>query len=1684
MARAMRLFGSGLILSAFLAAFLATANSSAGATTNVSWIAKSPADYSVAADWDKGFVPGSGSPGINDAVLLTNNVECDYYSNSSAVLNNDWAGQMSLGAWDNSTGTFVLNGGTLLVSNAFNYYALTVGGRDGSGGAGGAALSPGAGANSAGNFIMNGGTLTVSRYGTGYYHQDSFILGLGTNSSGIFTLNGGTANFLCGVELGIYGAGTVTVNGGAIVDNGWFGVGRGNGAPVGSGTFNLNGGAVYILPNFSGGTVGGTGGLFLNQGTTNSIVNISGGALYVSDIGFSGSGYTPQPQDTLNIAGGDIYIGGTGIYTTSSSQINSVNISGGTFHTVDMIGVGNGGAAGNTNVDILSDGTNWTWQSTPSVNLTNSSFSVNGRSGPGYVTFAPEAGRVINLDNVWSGTGGLSKNGAGTLVLAGNNTYTGDTTVSAGILELSGTGSIANSANIIISAGGVFFGPSSTPAYALGANQTLANNASTAYLGGYVDTGSGTVAMEYAAGVPAFSVISGTLGLSVSTTFEVNNTGAALGPGSYQIISAGAGGAVAPVGGLPTVTVSGGGVAAGEYPFLSISNGELYLIVTTNRPPIIANTVTNTVYYSTTWQIAITNLAALAGWSDPNGEAIGLSSVGPVSANGTNVTTDGTNIYYNGPVTAEDYFNYTITNSALSAVGAVYLNPIDPTAAIPADPGDSMSLDGIWRFYFERTNYNFGTPPNVVLPDATQPFQQLDYVEGAGWANLPVPGNWEMYGFSPCTYYVPDDTCGLYRDWFQIPQSWRGRRVYLYFDGVLDGAEIWLNGQPVPVNEPSWNISNYHESGWTGFQVDLTAAARFGTTNLLAVRVIKNTPSNDLDTGDYFFLGGIDRPVTLFSTPETNIADVQMQTHLSNGAAIVSVTADVTGGTASTPVSMLLDGVESDTTATNGQANFTQAISQPNLWSAEFPNLCTLTIQLKDSSGDVTETVTNRIGLREITITNGVLYLNGAPVKFAGICDHDSSATNGSAVDRAFWVNEIKMMKAANINAIRTTHYPFDSAFYDVCDEMGMYVADELPYCWVSSVNDPTMTPAFEQRARETIWRDRNHPSVVIWAIGNENSAGNNLQVVADLVKSLDPSRPRLVSTFNATKYNVELSDAHYPSLSTMESDAVNAASSGHPFIFMENPNTWDERLAPDAGMWENWGIAMQRTWDVCQSNTIPGTFPFEWADRAVQDPNPDSSYAEYQSTGVQLLYYFPATGIHLLKMKGMVDGFRNERPNVYELQMIYSPIQIVSNSLSVSQGGISFSVQNRYSFTDLALLTTQWQLERNGMTIASGSTNLEMPPLTNGVVAMSLPANALSYADSLRLDFVHPDGDDIYSYEFALSNAPAASITTANLPAGLPIPTFNLITRTNDTNTGRWTECIRFPASLINVTLSPANATTLAQLNSLSGTVIGGATGTQVLGTIQAGFTNNVFSYELVWSGPSSDVQELGWAFQMPSTCDHFSWNRAARWTVYPDTDIGRAAGVATPDSTNVDVTDMDIPNAFDFNSTKYNCNWASLTTAGGDGLRLQFSPQQRFHCRAGAAPNGAGYLLFANQQVSPPDDFGEKIPDLYMTLTSGSVVQGSFTVGSNSNLVSGAAGSLSGPIQVAFPNGSSTGGGEIQLSFAGNAGTSYSVWASTNLVNWTWDGTATETSPGQYQFATQSATNFPYSFYRLSSP
>lgn len=367
-----------------------------------------------------------------------------------------------------------------------------------------------------------------------------------------------------------------------------------------------------------------------------------------------------------------------------------------------------------------------------------------------------------------------------------------------------------------------------------------------------------------------------------------------------------------------------------------------------------------------------------------------------------------------------------------------------------------------------------------------------------------------------------------------------------------------------------------------------------------------------------------------------------------------------------------------------------------------------------------------------------------------------------------------------------------------------------------------------------------------------------------------------------------------------------------------------------------------------------------------------------------------------------MVDGFRHPRPQYYNIKMIYSPIK-VGNQLDRSEpGSISLAATNCYSFTDLSELALNWTLLKQGRKVGTGTAHPGLAPRTAGPVRLDLGAKALAKADAFRLDFVHSDGRNIVSHQFALTQAPAVSAIAPASPRALTFPRLNLVVNRTERDPAKWRRITRCHGSLTNLTVEPGSLPNpftrpLAEVRSIEADVVLDSKPGEVVGHLRAACNHSQFTYHLDWTGSKSDIQELGWIFSMPHRFHHFSWKRQARWSVYPDDQIGRPQGTATPDSARVHMLNWSRPDAFDFNSTKYDCDWASLTDARHRGLRVEFAPDQRHQCRGGFAENG-GYTLIVNRQTSPPQDISTRsVPDLYLTLSSGDKVDGAFRLGSN---------------------------------------------------------------------------------------
>jgi beta-galactosidase len=566
-------------------------------------------------------------------------------------------------------------------------------------------------------------------------------------------------------------------------------------------------------------------------------------------------------------------------------------------------------------------------------------------------------------------------------------------------------------------------------------------------------------------------------------------------------------------------------------------------------------------------------------------------------------------------------------------------------------------------------HYEFGsgrlsvwTPPD---PKPENPAQRDSFaatgLNDNAWASIPVPWNWEMAGFSKPTYDNPDDAVGLYRRKVDIPASFAGKTVIWHFEGVWDSAEIFINGKR----------AGYHESGFTAFDMDVTKFVQAGKRNLLAVRVCKNTPSDDLDTGDYWSLGGIYRDTYLIAVNPSHIRNIKVVTHLDSQNTNATLGISV-GETQAAPGEMKLhaelfhaDGTRVAGVAMDDQTDVQRAeggvmqlraeVPKPLLWSAEKPNLYYAVLTLS-VAGKVVERVQERFGFREIQIKNGVVLWNGTPIKCTGTCRHEEWAALGHALNENAWRTDLKLMKGCNINAVRTSHYNHAGRFLELCDEVGIYVLDEVPACWCN-LSDPTLKYAFVQRTRETLDRDQNKPCVLAWSLANESGYGPNAAAMLQYVKANDPTRPAFVSQCGPWNNPlIDFVDTHYPSIEEVKRLASDPMRKTTPVVMTEQPHIFYVRdgLTYDYGEKDYWGQVLASNWSVVwPTDSILGSFIWEWQDQGIADKFPDSGR--------------DSSGLRDNNNKGIVDGYRNVKPEYWNIKMVYSPVTTEARETAIA---------------------------------------------------------------------------------------------------------------------------------------------------------------------------------------------------------------------------------------------------------------------------------------------------------------------------------------------------------------------------------------------------------------------------------
>jgi len=432
------------------------------------------------------------------------------------------------------------------------------------------------------------------------------------------------------------------------------------------------------------------------------------------------------------------------------------------------------------------------------------------------------------------------------------------------------------------------------------------------------------------------------------------------------------------------------------------------------------------------------------------------------------------------------------------------------------------SLNGSWRFNWVKT-------PRQAPEDFHNPEFSVD-----GWDEIAVPGCWQMLGYENPVYMNLTNMCapaeppftnpdhnpvGSYRRTFSVPPEWDGMRVILHFAGVQSAFYVWLNGHEIGYSQGSMMPSEF----------DITDALVIGE-NTLAVRVYRWCDGSYIEDQDMWRFSGIHRSVFLYATPQIHISDIAVRTSFDSACedAKLSVNARVEDNRpgprtkAAAQIRLFdphgatvhIEGAVSQTISPDAgyMPQFEAQIETPQKWSAETPNLYTLLVTLQDEAGSVIETQALKVGFRQVEIRDAQLCVNGKPIRIKGVNRHDTSPDSGKVVTRDEMLRDVILMKQHNINAVRTSHYPNDPYWLDLCDRYGIYVFDEADleshFYWDRFAKDPEWRDAFVDRARRMVERDKNHPAVIVWSLGNESGYGQNHDAMAQWIRSNDPTRP------------------------------------------------------------------------------------------------------------------------------------------------------------------------------------------------------------------------------------------------------------------------------------------------------------------------------------------------------------------------------------------------------------------------------------------------------------------------------------------------------------------------------------------------------------------------------------------------
>lgn len=628
-----------------------------------------------------------------------------------------------------------------------------------------------------------------------------------------------------------------------------------------------------------------------------------------------------------------------------------------------------------------------------------------------------------------------------------------------------------------------------------------------------------------------------------------------------------------------------------------------------------------------------------------------------------------------------------------------------------------LSLNGVWKFNF------VGAPEERPGADTFYG----DKADVSAWDTISVPSCWEMKGYDKpmyinVQYAFPDNPpyvstningvgknpVGSYRRTFNLPEDWVDKRVFVHFDGIYSAAFVWVNGQYVGYTQGANNAAEF----------DLTDFVRRGENNI-SVQVFRWSDGSYLEGQDMFHMSGIHRDVYLFATPKTYIRDHYITSELDADAqykagkmnvALTLNNCDKASGTKTLQVDLIApDG--SVVSTQNKVVNFSSNIEEQvvnlefaglsNLlpWTAETPNLYTVEISQKDENGVEESVFSTKYGFRHIEIKNTLVYINGQQVYFKGVNNQDTHPLYGRSIDVPTMLKDIIMMKQANMNTVRTSHYPRQAKMNAMFDYYGLYVMDEADVeChknWEDKgtggiTSDATWRGQFVDRITRMVYRDRNHPSVIFWSMGNESSNGSNFTAAFEAVKAVDN---RIIHYEGATRIpgpgagNTELYSVMYPSLDDVTHNAT-VNSDGKPYFMCEYAHAMGNAVGN-----------LQEYWDIIEGSPYGiGGCIWDWVDQSIYDAQSIKS-GELTKNGFNYYmsgYDYPGPHQGNFVNNGLITADRAWTPKLTEVKRVYQYVKFKGYDATSQM----LTLENKYDFTDLNKFVLSYDILKDGVVV------------------------------------------------------------------------------------------------------------------------------------------------------------------------------------------------------------------------------------------------------------------------------------------------------------------------------------------------------------------------------------------------